>query len=101
MLARILGRQIAIPTAPVFHQMLAAVTIAGLVVATWAGSGSESAAKPRALTLFAGLLLANVLLTHLPAAIAMGGYAPGVVTAIGINLPVSIFCLRRLSVQRV
>ncbi len=100
LVAAILGRRITIPTPSVFHEMLVAVTIAGLVAAIWAGSGIESAAKAHALTLFAGLLLANVFVPHIPAAIAMGGYAPGVLTAIGINLPVAALCLRRLSMHR-
>lgn len=101
LLAGMLGRQITIPTVSAFHEMLVAVTIAGLAIALWAGSGIEGAAKARALTLFAWLLLANILLPHVPAAMAMGGYAPGVLTAIGINLPVAVFCLRRLSMRRV
>jgi len=40
-------------------------------------------------------VLANVLVPHVPAAIAFRGYAPGVVTAVLINLPLmSILAIR-------
>ena len=42
-------------------------------------------------------LLANVLIPHLPAAIYFRGYAPGVVTAVLINLPLmSLLVVRAL-----
>jgi len=42
-------------------------------------------------------VLANVLVPHVPAAIVFRGYAPGVVTAVLINLPVmSILAIRML-----
>jgi hypothetical protein len=37
----------------------------------------------------------NVFVPHLPAAWVLGGYAPGVVTAVAIQLPFSVFFLRR------
>jgi len=37
----------------------------------------------------------NVFIPHVPAAVALGGYAPGVATAVLINLPFSIYFLRR------
>lgn len=39
------------------------------------------------------VLLANILVPHVPAAIALGGYAPGVVTAVMLNLPVGLWVL--------
>jgi hypothetical protein len=42
-------------------------------------------------------MLANVVVPHVPAAIVFHGYAPGVVTAVLINLPVmSILVIRML-----
>lgn len=38
-------------------------------------------------------MLLNVLVQHLPAAIRSGGYAPGVVTALFVNLPVLTWLL--------
>jgi hypothetical protein len=41
------------------------------------------------------LLLVNVFVPHIPAAVALGGYAPGLATAVAINLPYSVYFLRR------
>jgi hypothetical protein len=48
------------------------------------------------LVLFVQLQLGvNVLLPHLPAAFFLRGYAPGLLTALAINLPLSIILARR------
>jgi Protein of unknown function with HXXEE motif len=46
------------------------------------------------LLLVAAVVLVNVV-WHVAAALALGGYAPGVVTAVAINLPVMTIALRR------
>lgn len=38
----------------------------------------------------------NVLLPHVPAAIAVGGYSPGVLTAVVVNLPFTVLFVRRM-----
>lgn len=43
----------------------------------------------------ASVLLANVMLPHVPAAILLGGYATGVVTAVVLNLLLNLWILRR------
>jgi hypothetical protein len=75
---------------------LAAVTVAGAALALWAGRGAGSAAKTVALRAIALILLVNVLVPHVPAAVMLGGYAPGVATAVAINLPVGLFALALL-----
>ena len=75
---------------------LAAVTLAGVALALWAGRGPGSAAKTAWLRTIAVILLANVLVPHVPAAMVLGGYAPGVVTAVALNLPVSLLALMLL-----
>lgn len=40
-------------------------------------------------------MLVNVVVPHVPAALFAGGYAPGVVTAVLVSLPVSLLYLRR------
>ncbi|MEV5748078.1 HXXEE domain-containing protein [Actinoallomurus sp. NPDC052308] len=42
----------------------------------------------------AGVMLLNVALPHVPAAVAARGYAPGLVTAVGLNLPIGLAVLR-------
>lgn len=87
----------AAPTAQAFWVALAVVTVGGLAVTAWAGSGTASAGKLTMLRAVAVVLLANVLVPHVPAAVVLGGYAPGVVTAVLVNLPVSVLALRLLS----
>jgi hypothetical protein len=53
--------------------------------ARWAG---------QALLVLAAILLVNVA-WHLAAAVVLRGYAPGVATALAINLPVTVMALRR------
>ena len=45
------------------------------------------------------MMLVNVF-AHLSLAAMMGGYAPGVVTAVAVELPFSIFMLRRAARER-
>jgi hypothetical protein len=55
--------------------------------------------RPNKGLLIAVLLLESVLLVnadwHIFAAVVRGGYAPGVITAVLINLPFGIYVLRR------
>lgn len=78
---------------------LATVTVVGAALAWWAGRGPGSAAKTVGLRTIALILLANVLVPHVPAAVVLGGYAPGVVTAVAINLPVGWLALALLRPQ--
>lgn len=86
----------AAPTPAAFWTALAVVTVAGLLVALWAGSGAASPAKAATLRAIAFVLLANVLVPHVPAAVVLGGYAPGVVTAVLVSLPACVVALRLL-----
>ena len=96
-LTALLGRPIVVPSAATFHALLVAATLVGAGVAVGAGVGRASEAKRRLLSVFAFVLLVNIAVPHVPAAMLMGGYAPGVVTAVLINLPISLWALRRLS----
>ena len=53
----------------------------------WSATGRETRLKTGSQTLVAWILLLNVLAPHVPAAIWLGGYAPGVATAVLVNLP--------------
>jgi len=85
-----------LPAPSPFWAALVIVTIVGGAVLLWAGTGPDTAARRRALRLGAAILLLNVLVPHLPAAVLLGGYAPGVVTAVLVNLPLSLWVLRRV-----
>lgn len=45
----------------------------------------------------AWIMLINVAVPHVPAAIALGGYSPGVLSAVLVNLPYAVWFLRRRS----
>jgi hypothetical protein len=86
----------AAPATAAFWAALAGVTVAGVLAALWAGSGAASGAKTAILRTIGWVLLVNVLAPHVPAAFVLGGYAPGAVTAVLVNVPVCIVALRLL-----
>ncbi|QQR75017.1 MAG: HXXEE domain-containing protein [Holophagales bacterium] len=76
------------------------VAVAALSALLVALAGGASFAGPRSLaaTLFAGYvsaMLANVLVPHLLATIAMRRPMPGTATAVALNLPLGVWFLRR------
>jgi hypothetical protein len=93
---RLLGFAPLAPAPEVAWAALAAVTGLGLGMAGWAASGETTGGKRLALRALAWGLLVNVLVPHVPAAFVLGGYAPGVVTALAVNLPVALLALRLL-----
>lgn len=84
------------PAVEAFWAALAVVTLLGVGAALWAGSGAGSPAKTSVLRVIALILLVNVLVPHVPAAVVLGGYAPGVLTAVVLNLPAGLIALRLL-----
>ncbi|MCO6010904.1 HXXEE domain-containing protein [Actinoallomurus purpureus] len=72
------------------------VVISGLGVAavTVGTTGRPAAWKPYLPAGMAGVMLLNVALPHVPAALVARGYAPGLVTAVGLNLPIGLAVLR-------
>lgn len=100
MYAAIRGHWGAAPEPRAFLGLLAVATLLGLAMLAWAGGGSERPLKRTALAGLAWVLLLNILLPHVPAAVVLGGYAPGVATALLINLPVGLFALRTLRQTR-
>lgn len=84
------------PSADSFHAALLAVSAVGSAAMIWA---RLNPLRPAAAVLVRGLallMLGNVFIPHVPAAILLGGYAPGVVTAVFLNLPLAGFVLVRL-----
>ncbi|MGZ9100026.1 MAG: HXXEE domain-containing protein [Brevundimonas sp.] len=82
-----------LPTPVVFQAALLALTAAVGVTLAWAATTRRDRDAWFILKLIASLLLVNVMVPHVPAAILLGGYAPGVMTAVLINLPVSLWIL--------
>jgi uncharacterized protein with HXXEE motif len=85
----------AVPSLEQFYIALVGATLVPLVLTLIASTGRPTRLKPYLVALIAMGLLLNVFIPHVPAAVALGGYAPGVATAVLLNLPVSIYFLRR------
>ncbi len=74
---------------------LAVVTLIPFALAAWATLRPEQAAPVWLLLLVQATLLLNVI-WHVSAAIVLfDGYAPGLATAVLLNLPFSIYLIRR------
>lgn len=78
-----------------FYLALVGATVVPAVVVLVATTGRPSRGKAWAVVFVQAVFLVNVFVPHIPAALALGGYAPGLITAVGINLPYSVYFLRR------
>ena len=86
---------IRLPTPGAFQAALLLLTIGAGAIVLWAGMAKRQQAGWLVMRITAAVLLVNVFVPHVPAAIALGGYAPGLVTALTINLPLSLWILLR------
>ncbi len=77
------------------------VTVVPTLIVVWASTGRQQWWKDFAVCAVASVFLANVFVPHLPAAFAAGGYAPGLVTAVAINLPFVLLLLTTAARERV
>jgi Protein of unknown function with HXXEE motif len=78
-----------------FYVALVVATVVPVGVVLLATTGRPSEGKAWAVAFVQSLFLVNVLVPHIPAAVIMRGYAPGVVTAVAVNLPFSVYFLWR------
>lgn len=90
LLAEWLGRPVALPSARQYQLALLALTAA--VFLLWLAARARPAAA-RALVVVQAVMALNVL-WHVAAAIVLGGYAPGVVTAVLVEAPASVLVYR-------
>ena len=84
------------PSPEAFQVATAVVTILGLALVLFATRTNRT----WPVTLLATVMLINVALPHIPLAIINGGYAPGVATAILLNLPIDLLWLTKFRRQR-
>lgn len=87
---------LALPTPP-WNALQAALVVATLVpvgAVVFAAAGQPSRGKEKAVAFFVSIFFVNVFLPHLVAAILIGGYAPGLATALLINFPFALFYYR-------
>lgn len=101
--AALLNRLMGVPGVPseaAFHLALMLVSLLA-AVAMVVVIARPAAPLARSVTIaLAAVMLVNVAVPHVPAALLLGGYAPGVVTAVLLNLPVALLALRRLALDR-
>lgn len=83
------------PTPTQFYLALVGATIFPLLIIAIATTGKPTRIKDYLVAILQALLLVNVFVPHVPAALALGGYAPGVVTAVLVNLPFSVYFFQR------
>jgi hypothetical protein len=74
-----------------FYNSLAAVTVVTVLVVLLASFGRPGGIRAWVVVFVQSLFLVNVFVPHVPMAIALGGYAPGVGTALLLNLPYSAY----------
>jgi hypothetical protein len=65
------------------------------LIIAFAATGRPTRIKAYLVAMVQAMLLMNVFVPHVPAAVVLGGYAPGVLTAVFVNLPFSIYFFRR------
>jgi len=85
-----------------YAQFVLAVSVATAVpylIASFSNTGRQGGAGVTLLVSIQAMMLVNVF-AHLSFAVMMGGYAPGVVTAVAVELPFSISMLRRAVRER-
>jgi hypothetical protein len=85
----------ALPTPAEFYAALVGATLIPLLLIAFATNGRPTQFKSYLVALVQALVCLNVFVPHVPAAFALGGYAPGLVTAVFINLPFSVYFFRR------
>jgi hypothetical protein len=74
---------------------LAVVTVIPFVVAAWTYARPKSRSALWVLLLIQTVVLVNVISHTVVATFVLRGYGPGLLTALAINLPFSIYLLRR------
>ncbi|MEU5871734.1 HXXEE domain-containing protein [Glycomyces sp. NPDC047369] len=79
------------PSATAFQVATAVVTVLGLALVLFAIRRDRT----WPVTVLAMVMLINVAIPHLPLAILNGGYAPGVATALLLNLPIDLLWLTK------
>ena len=84
----------AMPTLAQFYAALVGATLIPLLLVAFATSGRPTQFKFYLVALVQAQVCLNVFVPHVPAAFALGGYAPGLATAALINLPFSVYFFR-------
>jgi hypothetical protein len=90
------GVPVALPPWPMMQVALAGATLVPIGLVWLACRGRRLWWKDAILAGVAAVFLVNVLVPHLIAGLIVGGYAPGLVTALLINLPLCSLVIRHV-----
>ena len=71
----------------VFYILLGVATLVPVAIVAAAAVGRSGAFRDALVRLVAWVFLLNVLFPHVIAAVLVGGYTPGLLSAVGVNLP--------------
>ncbi len=83
------------PPVALFHVALLLVSLAAIFAMGWTTLHRDAVFALILLKGLAWVMLLNVLVPHIPAAFLLGGYAPGVVSAVALNFPIAGYILFR------
>ncbi|MEW6670902.1 MAG: HXXEE domain-containing protein [Thermodesulfobacteriota bacterium] len=83
-----------------FRFAVAALTVFAYAAACLAFVGGRESAGAYLISGYALAMLINVVFPHLVATVALRRYAPGVATALVLNLPVTFFLLRQAIAEK-
>lgn len=92
--AQQVGLVLPTPSWSVLQMGLVAATLVPAAAVVFAAAGHPSRRKERVVAFFVSIYFVNVLLPHVAAAILVGGYAPGLATALLVNLPFALLYYR-------
>ena len=93
LLEALLGIPINVPSPATCYVLLMDVTLAAALLTFRIHLAPPGRCPRRAVAVSAAILLTKVFVPHLPVALLMSGYAPGVVTAVAINAPLALLVL--------
>ncbi len=92
--ARRLGFVLQTPPWSALQVGLAVATLVPAAAVVFAAAGRPSRRKEMVVAFFVSIFFVNVFLPHVAAAVLIRGYAPGLATALFVNLPFALFYYR-------
>ena len=96
LLRKLTSSELSIPSHNSFLSALVVVSLIAALAMAWAMLQPSRRSAFVMVQGLAWIMLINVLVPHVPASILLGGYAPGVITAVFVNTPIAGFALVRL-----
>jgi len=71
------------------------LTLLAYGITLWSYGGEKGSLGDYFLTGYASVMLLNAIIPHLAATLVLRRYAPGLITALGLNTPVTLLLLSR------